>query len=129
MSGAFERDPNECALARKRVRAAASGGSVWLVRRRAGTPGRLLRSQRLWKSVGADALFKSAIRGGSWGSLPAILIKSGQILAPRQGPPPHIRPNGICGYAVAWALFTRESEPRLIESFPAGDPALGRSGV
>jgi len=56
-----------------------------------------------------------------------IDVKSGQILVDREQRAPYIAPNGICGYAIEWSLFTKENKPRLILSYPAGIPAVESS--
>jgi hypothetical protein len=45
-------------------------------------------------------------------------VKDGRILAsPSQLHLGYQTPTGICGYAVEWALLTKESEPRVILSY------------
>jgi hypothetical protein len=54
-------------------------------------------------------------------------LRSGQILVDREQRAPYIAPSGISGYAIEWSLFTKENEPRLILSYPAGNAAVERS--
>ena len=50
-----------------------------------------------------------------------IDIRSGQVLVDRERRAPYIAPTGICGYAVEWSLFTKESKPRLLLSYSTED--------
>lgn len=64
------------------------------------------------------------------GFLPCYIdVRSGQILVGRERRGPYIAPNGICGYAIEWSLFTKENEQRLILSYPPGNRSVQRSGA
>lgn len=46
-------------------------------------------------------------------------IKTGGILTISDAQPsPYVTPGGICGYAIEWSLLTKETEPRVILSYP-----------